>query len=204
MRALACLLALLWTGPVLAQSSEPFFGCPAGQTIETAPDPRPNPSPARGIAPRLVVRCVGTGPFPSRPQCPPGQRPVAMLGTDPCGPDSGGVTDGTSNTVMVGETGTPNDGTSNTLNGGETAGGVRMGDGSFRVIASTPPTPGAGLTTGKGSGTISAAPTTGAAPIVPRCTAPAHLAIDANGAPADLCITRSFGPPTAAVAVPSR
>lgn len=216
MRAVAGLLfALLWAIPAQAQTSEPFFGCPTNQTLETAPDPRLGAPLTRGAPQRLVVRCVSVG-LPVRPQCPAGMRPVPMLGTDPCGPAGNGtVTDGTSNTIMIGETGsstgdgnvrsTATDGTSNTLMVGETSHGstaTQMGDGSVRTVAPASPPPSAGLTTGKGSGTITTAPTN-AAPIVPRCTAPAQLTIDSGG-PADTCTTRAITPPTAAVSVPIR
>lgn len=155
MRALAILLvALLWAAPAHAQTSEPYFGCPSGQTLETAPDPRFGAPLARGAAQRLVVRCVSTS-LPLRPQCPAGMQVVPFGGADACGQGTGTVTGGTSNTVMVGEGPPPRppptgdgsvrtitDGSSSTIMVGESTSsgtGTAMGDGTVRSVNSSPP-----------------------------------------------------------------
>lgn len=190
MRTLAFfLLALgaLLAAPAQAQTpgAEPYFGCPSGQTLETAPDPRILPASTRATGPRLVVRCASPGVV-SRPQCPPGMQVVSFGGADACGQGSGGVTDGSSNTTMFGErptgstTGdgtvrtvgaTATDGSSNTTMFGESSRdssgtGTQMGDGSVRSVdetASPPPPPASGKTSG--SATIAPA-ATGATAVV--------------------------------------
>lgn len=183
---------LLWLGsalPAQAQSAptETWLGCPAGHALETAPDPRILPAAAtlQPAAPRLVVRCVARS-ITELPVCPSGLRVVPTLGTDRCtAPRSsgsptmgdgsvrfvGGTTDGTSNTVMVGE-----------------------------ATAAPPPPPpsGAGLTTGKGTGTITAAPA------VPACIIPRRLVVDPGGSATDTCELTTVALPADRVSLPAR
>jgi hypothetical protein len=188
------LLAAVWASPAAAQvqpapPAETWLGCPAGYTLETAPDPRGLLVPLGTMAPaepRLMVRCVQRRAGPP-PVCPVGFRVAVVLGPDKCAagqplaaPRPGGATDGTSNTVMIGETppGTMRDGSSNTIMVGESA---------------TP-----SLTSSKGSGPITTRPT------VPACTISFQLVPDAGGLPADLCIARSFLLPADRVNAPAR
>lgn len=96
-----------------------WFGCPSGQVMKTAPDPRP------GAAQRPVVRCTARS-LPVAPTCPRGMAVTIARGADACVPAPGapaGSTDGTSNTVQFGEQGS---GTS-----------VTMADGSVRTVNSS-------------------------------------------------------------------
>lgn len=121
--ALGAAALCLWIAPAAAQNAiqpapEPdlWFGCPAGQVMKTAPDPRP------GAAQRPVVRCTARS-LPVAPYCPRGMAVTTARGADACVPAPGGLagfSDGTSNTVLLGEHGS---GTSAT-----------MGDGSVRAI----------------------------------------------------------------------
>lgn len=108
-----------------------WFGCPSGQVMKTAPDPRP------GAAQRSVVRCTARS-LPLTPNCPRGTRVTIAHGADACAPAPGGpagVTDGTSNTVQIGEHGS---GTSATMGDGS----VRTVDSSIRTGGSPLPGPG--------------------------------------------------------------
>ena len=196
--------------PVQAQNAPPspevFYGCPAGQTLETAPDPRLlmiGPMPQRP-GPRLVVRCVNTTSA-TMPVCPSGLRLTALAGPDRCTAGSGlsGVSDGTSNTASFGEASARSSSTSAT-----------MGDGSVRMVsegasppatsnrsstfqASSTPTAASVVVGGKPKGGAPA-PTASSAPSQPACIIPASLLVDPAG-PADLCVVRSFGQPAARV-----
>lgn len=124
--ALGAAALCLGIAPAAAQTAIPpvpevdlWFGCPSGQVMKTAPDPRP------GAAQRPVVRCTARS-LPVAPFCPPGTRVAIASGPDSCAPAPGGrvgVSDGTSNTVQIGERGS---GTSAT-----------MGDGSVRRVDSS-------------------------------------------------------------------
>jgi hypothetical protein len=181
---------LLWLGaglPAHAQSAaaqtETWLGCPAGHALETAPDPRILPAVAntQRPEPRLVVRCVLRS-TPAAPVCPQGLRVLPAFGADRCGtgqapgsPNMGDgsvrfISGGTSNTVMIGETPPP----------------------------PAPPPSGAGLTTGKGTGTITAAPA------IPACIAPRHLVVDPPGSSVDSCEMTSIAFPADRVSLPVR
>ena len=223
---LGCSAALPARAQSGAQQTETYFGCALGQILETAPDPR---LPTTGSAPqrpgpRLIVRCVSIVPA-GPPICPQGTRVAAIVGADICaaGGNLSNVTDGTSNTISVGETrrsstnGTIGDGTSNTISVGEarrSSTNVTMGDGSVRTInasESAPPPAGAngsggtivaatvaptGVVSDKPTGTL---PPQGV-PAEPACVAPNQRLIDPAGA-ADLCAVRSFSQPADRVPV---
>jgi hypothetical protein len=196
LRLLTALAALLWFGaalPAHAQlqpvAADTWLGCPAGFALETAPDPRLLTPPAalQRAEPRLVVRCVARG-MPVPPSCPPGTRAAPVRGADRCtsGPPSAiaNVSDGTSNTVMFGETQSPSSQT--------------MGDGSVRTVSNgeTPPAP--GLTSSKGSGTIATAPMLPA----PTCVVSRRLTVDPGGTSADTCEFIGFALPADRVSIP--
>lgn len=127
MRTRFALIAVLMAGqlvpaaPVSAQRrvvTETYLGCPAGFGMVTAPDPRPASPPLHPMLqrsePRLAVECIGWE-IAAPPVCPGGSAPKPGAGRDTCStlpvqvsPNSGsrqqGQTDGTSNTIAIGET----------------------------------------------------------------------------------------------------
>jgi len=178
--ALAGLLLSGTAAPAQAQTApaqtETWLGCPAGFALETAPDPRLLPPPAnlQRAEPRLVVRCVARG-MPVPPSCPPGMRAEPVRGADRCvsgpSPRLANVSDGTSNTVMFGETQS------------RSSSSQTMGDGTVRTVSNSETPPAAGLTSSKGSGTVTTAPTFPA----PACVVSRRLTVDPGGMSADTC-----------------
>lgn len=176
-----------------AATTETFLGCPAGFAMATLPDPRALATPFVFIAPRteqlIVVQCVGQR-LASPPACPAGMIKSAVPGRDTCiqaqrGSSGTTVTDGSSNTAMVGETArtptsTATDGSSNTI-----------------ILSESPPNP-PSTTTAKVAGTVfSSVPQTS----FPACTAPATLAVDPAGRSQDVCLIRTVALPADQVSV---
>ena len=201
---LGCSAALPARAQSGAQQTETYFGCALGQVLETAPDPRLptiGPAPQRP-GPRLIVRCVSIVPA-GPPICPQGTRVAAIVGADICvaGGNLSNVTDGTSNTISVGEARrsttnvTMGDGSVRTINASESApppAGAN-GSGGTIVAATVAPT---GVVSDKPTGTL---PPQGV-PAEPACMAPNQRLIDPAGA-ADLCAVRSFSQPADRVPV---
>ena len=92
-------------------TTETFLGCPAGFGLVTAPDPRALAVPTAFSAPRaeqqIVVQCVSLQTS-IPPACPAGTTRAFLSGPDTCNQprrssSTSTVSDGTSNTVFVGE-----------------------------------------------------------------------------------------------------